>query len=142
MKLKLTNVEQWLFIVCPKCNHQWSLWKLGFSRGTRIKPIHFEHQNDDPNYDPLIGSKLDLEMQIEDKKFSSEMLLEDLGKACIEKVELQGKLAQIQIFCENRLIVLAQHDPNWNIDYIPEEMLKRDPEINSLNSILNLLKSH
>lgn len=60
--------KQWLFIVCPKCNHQWSLWKLGFSRDTKIKPIPFEHQNDDPDYDPLIGSKLDLEMQIQSEK--------------------------------------------------------------------------
>jgi hypothetical protein len=23
---------QWLFLTCPKCGYQWSLWKLGVSR--------------------------------------------------------------------------------------------------------------
>lgn len=24
--------KQWLYIVCPKCYYEWSLWKLGVSR--------------------------------------------------------------------------------------------------------------
>jgi hypothetical protein len=24
--------RQWLFIICPKCGFQWSLWKLGYAQ--------------------------------------------------------------------------------------------------------------
>lgn len=143
--------KQWLFIVCSNCGYQWALWKLGV--GKSLLPIQHEkqtpkliipfvHQNDDPNYDPLIGSKLDLEMQIEDQEISKDILIEDLEKACIEKVELQKNLAEIHINIEKRLMELAKYDPFWEVDSIPEEMEKRQPEIDNLNEILNLIKSH
>ena len=26
------KTNRWLYVVCPKCNYQWSLWKLGISK--------------------------------------------------------------------------------------------------------------
>lgn len=26
------NGKQWLYVVCPKCDYQWALWKLGVPR--------------------------------------------------------------------------------------------------------------
>jgi len=123
--------KQWLYIKCANCGEEISLCKLGVAKTL----LPNEHKNE--NLQNIWKAKSH-PGAIEDH----DQILADLGKACIEKVELQQKLGQIQVFCENRLIDLAKPDPNWNIDYIPEEMLKRGPEVNSLNSILNLLKSH
>jgi len=136
--------KQWLYIKCANCGEEISLWKLGV--GKNLLPI--EHKNNElqnvwkEKSHPGALEHHEISKEKSLKKISKEQILEDLGKACIEKTELQQQLGQIQVFCENRLIDLGKPDPNWNIDYIPEEMLKRGSEVNSLNSILNLLKSH
>ena len=32
----LRNSKYWLYVTCPKCGHQWSLWKLGATRKEAI----------------------------------------------------------------------------------------------------------
>jgi hypothetical protein len=133
--------KQWLFIVCPKCEHQWSLWKLGV--GKNLLPVQHKTEEERQKLWKLWKDKSHpTTIETTSNQFSSEMLLNDLNKACLEKVALQQQLGQIQVSIENRLIDLAQHDPDWKVDYIPEEMQKRESEIKFLNSILNLLKSH
>lgn len=34
--------KQWLFVQCPKCQHQWSLWKLGVAKDFHIDSVQYE----------------------------------------------------------------------------------------------------
>lgn len=36
-EIEKTDKLQWLYISCPVCGHDWSLWKLGVSRTATIK---------------------------------------------------------------------------------------------------------
>lgn len=108
--------KQWLYLRCRKCGHDWALTHLGVSQEETT--ISFEHYND-LNLDNFLGTKWDLQMQVKHE---------------------QDKIWEIQDLIETRLMKLAQHDPYWNIDSIPEEMAKRMPEINNLNKILEIIK--
>lgn len=116
--------KQWLCVECPGCKFQWSLWKLGVSKDIEVKSIiPFEHQNDNPNYDPLIGSKTDLEMQVQheqDKVLELEeklkenpckhddLLSRDKSKLekefetlLIDKINLQSEIANLKLEKDN-----------------------------------------
>lgn len=108
--------RQWLYLRCRKCGHDWSLTHLGVSQ--KETTIIFEHYND-LNKDNFIGTKWDLQMQVKHE---------------------QDKIWEIQDVIQTRLMELAQNDPYWDIDLIPEEMEKRMPEIDSLNKILEIIK--
>lgn len=120
--------KQWLYLSCSKCRHNWALTHLGVSKEKVLLEFYNGNipKDDDlrifdgsiPQED-FLGTKWDLQMQVKHE---------------------QDKIWEIQDLIETRLMKLAQHDPYWNIDSIPEEMAKRMPEINNLNKILEIIK--
>jgi len=82
--------KQWLFIVCPKCNHQWSLWKLGFSRNPKIK-TNIQKENPCNYNELLLRDKSALEKEVQLLMFDKVNLQSEIANLKLEKDKLTGK---------------------------------------------------
>lgn len=120
--------KQWLFIICPKCNYQWSLWKLGYSQEKsesistemRALPEYMNSINALPKEDPeLPDEEISIEAALAISKITERLEI-GLLTAMARDIKGRGKEKQkrqelfVKFFKER----FPDHTRTANLDYI------------------------
>jgi hypothetical protein len=50
--------KQWLFIICPKCFYQWSLWKLGYSQA-KSEVVTADPKSEEEKFEDKVTKRYD-----------------------------------------------------------------------------------